>query len=179
MIKNKVIGSAAALFVVGVQAVAAGIGQFSFTSIEGGALDTAAWEGKPVLVVNSASRCGFTPQYNGMQDLYDRYRDQGLVVLAVPSQDFRQELSTAEEVKDFCAVNFDLDFPMTDITNVRGDAAHPFYQWVKQETGFEPKWNFHKVLIGPDGEILGTYDSLVKPTSDKITKAVEQALAGN
>ncbi|SMX43703.1 glutathione peroxidase [Maliponia aquimaris] len=149
---------------------------FTFDSIDGGTLSMDDWRGQPVLVVNTASRCGFTPQYEGLQALYDRYRDQGLVVLAVPSDDFRQELSSAEAVKEFCEVNFGLDLPMTDITHVRGAQAHPFYKWVEQQTGFSPSWNFNKVLIGPDGQVIETYGSTTRPTASSITRAVEAAL---
>lgn len=148
----------------------------TFASIDGGTLSVEAWRGKPVLVVNTASRCGYTYQYDGLQALYDTYRDRGLVVLAVPSDDFRQELGSAEEVKEFCALNFDLDLPMTDITHVKGAAAHPFYRAVRAETGFEPKWNFNKVLIGPDGAVVATWGSRVKPQSAEITSRIEALL---
>ena len=117
---------------------AAGPVSGTFASIDGGALSVEDWRGRPVLVVNTASQCGFTPQYDGLQALYDTYRDRGLVVLAVPSDDFNQELASAEEVKEFCAVNFDLTMPMTDITTVRGAGAHEFYKAVRAETGFQP-----------------------------------------
>lgn len=151
---------------------------FVFNSIDGGEIDLSDYEGQPVLVVNTASRCAFTPQYDALQSLYTRYRTLGLVVLAVPSNDFRQELKTAEQVKDFCAVNFDLDLPMTDITHVTGDKAHPFYAWVKEETGFEPNWNFNKILIAPDGEVVATFGSQTRPLSQKITRMIEDALDG-
>lgn len=149
---------------------------FSFPSIDGGLLALEDWRGQPVLVVNTASRCGFTPQYDDLQALYDRYRDQGLVVLAVPSDDFNQELDSAAEVKDFCEVNFGLTFPMTDITAVRGDQAHPFFQWLKETAGFVPVWNFNKVLIGPEGHVVATYPSRVKPLSRQITDPIEALL---
>lgn len=149
---------------------------FTFTSIEGGTLDLAEWQGQPVLVVNTASRCGFTPQYDGLQTLYDRYRDRGLVVLAVPSDDFRQELDSAEAVKDYCETTFGLTLPMTDITHVRGSEAHPFYAWVRQTEGFEPAWNFNKILIGPDGAVLATWGATTRPLSSAVTGAVEAAL---
>lgn len=149
---------------------------FSFASIDGGTLSFDDWQGRPILVVNTASRCGFTPQYDGLQALYDRYRDRGLIVLAVPSNDFRQELATADKVKDFCEVNFDLDMPMTDITTVRGPQAHPFYLWVAQESGFTPAWNFNKVLIGPDGTVEATFGSATRPLSGRMTRAIEAAL---
>ena len=147
-----------------------------FVSIDGGTLSVAQWKGSPVLVVNTASMCGYTPQYDGLQALYDAYRGQGLVVLAVPSDDFRQELATGAEVKTFCAINFDLTLPMTDITPVTGPAAHPFYQWVRAETGFEPAWNFNKVLIGADGKVAATWGSGTEPMSRDIRAAVEAAL---
>ena len=134
------------------------------------------WAGRPVLVVNTASLCGFTPQYEALQTLYDRYRDAGLVVLAVPSNDFRQELGSAEEVKDFCELTFGLDLPMTDILSVRGRDAHPFYRWLSDEHGFEPRWNFYKVLIGPDGTPAGAWGSRTKPLSGAITDPIEAFL---
>jgi len=148
-----------------------------FGNIDGGELRLSDWAGQPVLVVNTASRCGFTPQYDGLQVLYDRYRDRGLVVLAVPSDDFRQELSSEAEVKEFCEVNFGLDIPMTSITPVRGPQAHPFYASLAAETGFAPSWNFNKVLIAPDGRVAGTWGSMTKPLSGAITREVEALLA--
>lgn len=153
-------------------------GPFVFPSIDGGDLDLDDWAGRPVLVVNTASRCGFTPQYEGLQALYDTYRDRGLVVLAVPSNDFRQELSTEEEVKEFCELTYGIDIPMTEITHVRGAEAHPLFQWLKSDYGFEPSWNFNKVLLGGDGKVIDTWGSMTKPTSRSITKAVEGALQG-
>ena len=149
---------------------------FSFRSIDGGTYEMSDWEGQPVLVVNTASRCGFTGQYDALQTLYQTYGPKGLVVLAVPSDDFRQELSSAEEVKEFCEVNFGLTLPMTDITPVRGEAAHPFYKWLRDEAGFAPSWNFNKVLIGPDGTVLGTWGSTARPLAPVITDPIEAAL---
>nr|WP_226892728.1 glutathione peroxidase [Phycobacter azelaicus] len=147
-----------------------------FASIDGGVIDLATMRGQPVLVVNTASRCGFTKQYSGLQTLYDRYRDRGLVVLAVPSNDFKQELGSAEEVKQFCELNYDLTLPMTDITPVKGANAHPFFQAVRAETGFEPGWNFNKILIAPDGSVAGTWGSVARPLSGQITSAIERLL---
>jgi glutathione peroxidase len=149
---------------------------FSFPSIDGGTLEMGDWAGRPVLVVNTASRCGFTPQYDGLQALYDKYRDRGLVVLAVPSQDFRQELASEAEVKEFCEVNFGLDIPMTTIQPVKGAAAHPFYKWVEQEAGWSPGWTFCKVLIGPDGAVAGTWGSLTKPGARAVRREIEALL---
>ncbi len=147
-----------------------------FESIDGGTLSIDQWAGRPVLVVNTASRCGYTPQYDGLQKLYDRYRDRGLVVLAVPSNDFRQELASEAAVKEFCEVQFGLDIPMTTITHVRGPDTHPFYKSLRAEAGFTPRWNFNKVLIGPGGEVAGTYGSRTKPLSRSITARIEAML---
>lgn len=149
---------------------------FRFTSIDGEEMSMAAWRGKPVLVVNTASLCGFTPQYDDLQALHDRYSKAGLVVLAVPSDDFRQELASEVEVKEFCAVNFDLTLPMTEITHVKGPEAHPFYQWLAAEHGFTPGWNFNKVLIGPDGDLVEAWGSTVKPQSKTIVSKIEPLL---
>lgn len=164
------------LSMVAATVAAAGVTRHEFPSIDGGTLSMADWAGQPVLVVNTASQCGFTGQYDGLQALYDSYRDQGLVVLAVPSDDFRQELGSAEEVKAFCELNFALDLPMTDITHVKGARAHPFYRDVAEETGFTPRWNFNKVLIGPDGAVVGTWGSATRPQSPEITQAIETLL---
>lgn len=150
---------------------------FMFASIDGGTLALDDWTGRPVLVVNTASLCGFTPQYEGLQALYDRYRERGLVVLAVPSDDFAQELDDAAAVKEFCEVTFGLDLPMTDITPVRGPGAHPFFRWLAEDHGFVPAWNFNKVLIGPDGDVVATWASTVRPMAPAILREVEALLA--
>ena len=150
----------------------------SFRGLAGGTLELDGWRGRPVLVVNTASRCGFTRQYDEMQALYDRFRDRGLVVLAVPSGDFAQELASDAAVAEFCEVNFSLDFPMAGITPVRGGDAHPFYAWLAREHRFVPSWNFNKVLIGPDGTLRGTWGAMVRPTARPIVQAVEAALRG-
>lgn len=148
----------------------------AFPSIDGGTLSIEDWRGQPVLVVNTASQCGFTGQYAGLQKIYDRYRAQGLVVLAVPSDDFNQELSSAAEVKEFCELNFGLDMPMTDITHVKGAQAHPFFKAVKAETGFEPGWNFNKILLSPEGRVVATWGSAVRPESDRVVREIESLL---
>ncbi len=148
----------------------------SFASIDGGDLRLSDWAGQPVLVVNTASRCGYTDQYAGLQTLYDTYKARGLVVLAVPSDDFRQELSTAEQVKEFCELTYGIDLPMADITSVKGRQAHPFYRDVRAQTGFVPKWNFNKVLIAPDGSVAATWGSNTRPMSQAVMGAIEAAL---
>lgn len=147
-----------------------------FQNIDGGTLSLSDWTGQPVLVVNTASRCGFTDQYAGLQALYDNYRDAGLVVLAVPSDDFRQELSSNAEVKQFCELQYGIDLPMTGITSVKGADAHPFYASVRDEAGFEPTWNFNKILIAPDGTIAATFGSSTRPQSAQLTAQIDALL---
>ncbi len=152
---------------------------FAFRGIGGEDIEMATFKNNAVLVVNTASRCGFTPQYDGLQELYAEYRDQGLVVLGVSSDSFNQELDTAGEVKEFCEVNFGIEFPMTDITAVIGDDSHAFYAWVRDELDDSefPAWNFNKVLIGANGEVLASFRSVDTPQSPRVRTAVEAALA--
>lgn len=157
-------------------AVAAGAPDVGFASIDGGTLRLRDWIGKPVLVVNTASQCAFTTQYNALQAVYDRYMSRGVVVLAVPSDDFNQELASEAAVKEFCEVNFNLTLPMTEITHVRGSRAHPFYRWLAQTHGFVPAWNFNKVLIGPDGALVETWGSRTRPDSAEVTRRIEALL---
>jgi len=147
-----------------------------FANIDGGTLQLDDWAGQPVLVVNTASECGFTGQYDGLQKLYDEYKSRGLVVLAVPSGDFHQELASSAQVKEFCEVSFGLDLPMADITFVKGAQAHGFYKAVRDQAGFVPNWNFNKVLIDAQGEVVKTWRAGTKPQSRSITSAIEQLL---
>jgi len=147
-----------------------------FENIDGGTLAVSQWRGQPVLVVNTASRCAFTRQYAGLQALYDAYRDRGLIVLAVPSDDFQQELSSNAEVKEFCELQYGIDLPMTGITTIIGSEAHPFYRSLKAEAGYSPTWNFSKVLIGPRGDLVATFGSMVKPGSEALTSAIDELL---
>ena len=152
---------------------------FSFTSIDGEPLPLANFKGKPVLVVNVASKCGLTPQYEGMEALYRDYRDKGLVVLGVPSNQFAgQEPGTEEEIKAFCQVKFDVDFPMTSKVDVKDDARHPFYAWAEDKLGTPavPVWNFHKILVGKDGEAVAAYGPRTPPQDPEIVEAVKGAL---
>jgi len=149
-----------------------------FETKEGDPHRVADWKGQPVLVVNTGSQCGFTGKYGDLQRLQDTYGPKGLVVLAVPSDDFNQELGSEAEVKEFCELNYDLTLPMTGITPVKGSGAHPFFRSVAQETGFQPRWNFNKILIAPDGTVAGTYGSRTKPMSRTITGKVEELLKG-
>ena len=152
---------------------------FAFTDIEGAPLSMAQFKGKVVLVVNTASQCGFTSQYEGLEKLYRDNKAKGFVILGVPSNDFGgQEPGSNAEIKKFCTVNFNIDFPMTTKAVVRGPKAHPFYQWAKARLGAqaEPKWNFHKILIGRDGQPVAAFSSVTKPQSTAITAAIERAL---
>lgn len=148
----------------------------TFTAITGEPLPLAAWRGRPVLVVNTASRCGYTPQYRDLQALHEAYAPRGLVVLAVPSDDFNQELASDAAVQQFCRLELGVDVPLTRITHVRGPRAHPFYAWLRDTHGFEPSWNFNKALIGPDGRLIGTWGSSTRPTARSITSRIEAAL---
>lgn len=157
-------------------AQAANAYDYSFTAIEGGALKLDQYRGKAVLVVNTASMCGYTPQYKGLQALWEKYKDKGLVILGVPSNDFGgQEPGSTQEIKEFCEVNFAIDFPMTTKEPVKGASAHPLYKWMAEQKG-EPKWNFHKYLIGTDGTLIEAYGSKVTPDSAELTAAIEKAL---
>lgn len=152
---------------------------FSFTSITGEPMPLAHFAGKAILIVNTASHCGFTQQYADLQRVWQMYRDRGLVVLGVPSNDFGgQEPGTEADIKAFCEVNFDVDFPLTAKEHVKGSSAHPFYRWAAAQVGAlaTPKWNFHKYLIAPDGRLVGWFSTVTRPTSHAVTTAIEQHL---
>ena len=151
---------------------------FKIKSISGEVINLNDYRGKPVLVVNTASYCGFTKQYDDMQELWEKYKDKGLIVLGVPSNSFNQEKKINSEVKEFCEVNFNVNFPLTEITNVKGENAHEIYKWAKDNYGKSavPKWNFYKILINKDGKIEDTYASLTNPTSKKIINKIESLL---
>lgn len=151
---------------------------FSFRKIDGGALPLSDFKGKTLLVVNTASKCGFTKQYDGLQDIYDKYKDKGLVVIGVPSNDFLfQEPGSNAEIKSFCETKFGITFPMTEKVSVKGADADPFYLWASaQERGAVPGWNFHKFLISPDGKLNGSFGSTVEPDSPELIRAIEAVL---
>jgi glutathione peroxidase len=152
---------------------------FEFHTIDGGPLPMETFRDKVVLVVNTASKCGLTPQYEGLEKLYSDYRDQGLVVLGVPCNQFAgQEPGTEAEIAEFCATNFSVDFPLTSKVDVKGDAAHPFYKWAKDVLGepAEPVWNFHKILVGKDGKLIRAFGPRTEPMDDEVVGAVKAAL---
>ena len=149
-------------------------------TIAGESTSLTKYRGKVLLVVNTASFCGLTPQYDGLEALHRRYHERGLVVIGVPANDFgKQEPGTAAEIKSFCTTKFAVDFPLAGKEQVIGGAAHPFYKWAVAELGegAAPKWNFHKYLIGKDGQLAGTFSSRVEPDAADLVEAVETALA--
>jgi len=153
---------------------------FTFKGIEGDDLPLSRFAGKPLLVVNTASECGYTPQYKQLVELWEKYRDRGLIVLGVPSNDFGgQEPGSEAAIKDFCEVTYGVDFPMTEKQVVVGASAHPFYKWIASEVGEggSPRWNFYKYLIGPDGKLAGAWPSTVSPTSAAVTKEIDKMVA--
>jgi glutathione peroxidase len=152
--------------------------EFSFKDVQGSAINLADYKEKVILVVNVASRCGFTNQYEGLQSLWKTYRDKGLLVVGIPSNNFRQEPGTNQEIKVFCETNFGIDFPITEKLSVIGADAHPFFVWAKKNHGSSaiPKWNFHKIIIGKNGKVVETFTSITKPSSKKFIAAIEKEL---
>lgn len=181
----KTILSAVALSLAAFSAVqaeeAGNLHDFTVTSIEREDMDLSQFAGKTVLLVNTATFCGYTPQYKGLQAVWSQYKDQGLVILGVPSNDFgAQEPGSEENIKRFCSVNYQVDFPMTKKMVVNGDpGTAPLYEWLAAELGEEsrPRWNFHKYLIGPDGKPVAYYTSKVKPESEELVAAIEANLS--
>ena len=152
---------------------------FKINSINGGELDLSSFKGKTILLVNVASKCGFTNQYDDLQNLYDNFKDKGLIVIGIPTNQFGgQEPGSEKEIKNFCETNFNITFPMTSKYEVKGANAHPIYIWAKDTFGKStvPKWNFHKILINKNGQIEDTFASFTGPLSNKVVKKIEQIL---
>ena len=151
---------------------------FKIESITGEIIDFNNYKNKVFLIVNTASYCGFTKQYDELQELWDTYKSRGLIVLGVPSNSFNQEKKNNSEIKEFCEVNFNIDFPLSTITDVKGDDAHEIFKWAKVNHGKSaiPKWNFHKILINKEGKVEETFASFTKPLSKKIIKKLEEIL---
>ena len=151
---------------------------FKINNVSGNELNLKDFKDKVVLLVNTASYCGFTKQYDDLQFIWDKYKNKNFVVLAIPSNSFNQEKKTNNEVKEFCRFNFNITFPITEITEVKGKFAHPIYKWASENFGSsaKPKWNFHKILINRDGKIVDTYSSLTNPKSKKITDKIEELI---
>lgn len=153
--------------------------QFSFDNMDGNKINLSDLKNKVVLVVNTASKCGLTPQYKSLQNLHEIYEDKGLVVIGVPSGDFaNQEFINISEVKEFTDKKFNITFPLTNISKVKGSEAHPFYLWANNKAGFlgSPKWNFHKYLIDKNGNFAAWFSSTTKPDSQKIINKIEELL---
>ena len=151
---------------------------FSFKDTGGNAINLSDYKGKVIVVVNVASRCGFTNQYKGLQTLWLKYKEKGLIVVGVPSNNFRQEPGTNKEIKDFCETTFGISFPITEKQSVRGADAHPFFIWAKKNYGSSaiPKWNFHKIIIGKNGKVVETFASITKPLSKNFISTIEKEI---
>ena len=152
--------------------------EFSFKSIEGGLISLKDYKDKVLVVVNVASRCGFTNQYDDLQTLWSNYKDKDLVVIGVPTNNFKQEPGSNKEIKDFCETNFNINFPMTEKMDVIGSSAHPFFSWAKENYGKSavPKWNFHKIIIGKNGKVADTFSSITKPSSQRFISLIEKEI---
>jgi glutathione peroxidase len=150
---------------------------FSFPAIEGGTVNLGDFKGRVLLVTNTASLCGYTYQYEGLEKLHTARSAAGLTVIGVPSRDFNQEYADDATVKTFCDTRFDIDFPLTTVSHVTGTSAVPFYAWVKMRKQWQPQWNFNKVLIGRNGRIAGTFGSGDEPDGPALSRAIEAELA--
>jgi len=151
---------------------------FQFKGLEGGTINLNDFQNKVIVVVNVASRCGFTNQYEDLQNLWENYKKKDLIVIGVPTNNFKQEPSSNKEIKEFCDTNFGINFPMSEKTNVIGEDAHPFYLWAKKNYGKKaiPKWNFHKIIINKDGKILDTFASITKPSSKRFINTINKEI---
>ena len=152
---------------------------FNIKNIDGNIVNLSKYKDKTILLVNVASKCGFTKQYTGLQLLYDNYKDKGLVIIAIPSNQFGgQEPDSNEKIKNFCETNFNITFPIMNKNDVKGENAHPVYKWAKENYGKStiPKWNFHKILINKNGKVQKVFNSFVEPTSKKILSEIELIL---
>ena len=151
---------------------------YEFNGIDGNSIKLSDYKDNVIVVVNVASRCGYTPQYKDLQYLWSTYKSKNLVVIGVPTNNFRQEPGSNKEIKDFCETNFGINFPMTEKINVIGNNSHPFYKWARKSFGIGaiPKWNFHKIIIGRDGKVAETFSSITKPSSKKFLKVIEKLI---
>jgi len=152
---------------------------FQFKDLDGSSLNLSEYKGKVIIVVNVASQCGFTKQYEDMQNIWEKYQSKGIIMLGIPSNDFgKQEPGNNKDIKNFCEAKFGVTFPMTEKVSVKGEKAHPFYKWAEQNYGKSavPKWNFHKILVGKNGKIINTFASITNPSSKKFINAIEKAL---
>ncbi len=151
---------------------------YKFNSIDGGQIKLSDYKDKVIVIVNVASRCGYTSQYEDLQSLYNNYKYKNLIVIGVPTNNFKQEPGSNDQIKEFCETNFGITFPMTEKINVIGANSHPFYKWAKNHYGISaiPKWNFHKIIIDKNGKVVDTFASFTKPTSKKFIKSIEKLI---
>ena len=151
---------------------------YKFDGIDGNQIKLSDYKDKVIVVVNVASRCGYTPQYEDLQTLYNKYKNNDLIVIGIPTNNFKQEPGTNDQIKNFCETNFGITFPMTEKINVIGANSHPFYKWAKRDFGIGaiPKWNFHKIIVGKNGKIEDTFASFTKPTSKKFIRLIEKLI---
>jgi glutathione peroxidase len=153
--------------------------EFNFNDLDGSSLMLSTFKNKVIVVINVASKCGFTNQYDDMQKIWEKYQEKGLIIIGVPSNDFgAQEPGSNNDIKNFCEAKFGISFPMTEKVVVKGDKAHPFYLWAKKNHGKAavPKWNFHKIVIGKDGKVFETFSSITNPSSIKFINVIEKLL---
>lgn len=151
---------------------------FKIDDIDGKEIQLNKFKGSPILLINTASRCGFTGQYQNLANLFLDYKDKGLIVIATPSNSFNQELSNEKEVKSFCLINYQTKFIISGIINVKGNDAHKLYKWIRSEYGKTPKWNFYKFLFNTSGQLEESWSSIIKPDSNKITNKIDKILLG-
>ena len=152
---------------------------FNFTGLDGSTLNLSEYKGKVIVVINVASQCGFTNQYEDMQKIWEKYQEKDVIILGVPSNDFgKQEPGTNKDIKNFCEAKFGISFPMTEKVSVKGAGAHPFYVWARENHGKSaiPKWNFHKIIVDKSGKIAKTFSSITNPSSKRFTKIIENLL---
>lgn len=157
-------------------AACSGIYNHQFVDLHGKSFDLCAYQDKPILVVNTASKCGFTPQFEALEDLYSKNKDKGLLVIGFPSNDFRQDPGNNKEIGDFCKMTYGVKFPMMAKSSVSGKDANPFYKELAEKTGTAPQWNFYKYVIEPGGKVVTAFESTVKPDSEDISKKIKPYL---
>ena len=149
---------------------------YKFIDIDGNSINLSSFQGQPLLLINTASRCGFTPQYEGLQKLFTKYRSTDLTIIATTSNSFNQEYSSTEEIKKFCLANYGVGFITSEPINVKGENAHPIYKWINKEYNKKPKWNFYKFLFDRNGRLIDSWSSITKPNSIKIINRIDNLI---
>ena len=161
------------LFLISNMSLSNTLYEFSFTSIDGKNLELKSFKDKVLLIVNTASMCGFTKQYDALEKVYQNYKGKGLMIIGVPSNSFKQEYNSEDKIKDFCETKFNITFPMTKIVQVTGEEKHNFYAWLDKQYGVKPKWNFYKFIFNKKGELIDSFSSITKPNSEKILDVID------